>query len=73
MAERPTFRLMGAQEIGKRLGGVSRERVYQITQRRTFPEPYQRLAMGFVWLEVDVEAWIAKNRPELAGDGDADE
>jgi predicted DNA-binding transcriptional regulator AlpA len=64
--DRPTHRLMGAAEIGRRLGGVSRERVYQITQRRNFPEPYQKLSMGFVWLEVDVEAWIAEHRPELA-------
>ena len=73
MSDRPTFRLMGAAEIGKRLGGISRERVYQITQRRTFPEPYQKLAMGYVWLEVDVEAWVREHRPQLAGDGDADE
>ena len=62
---RPTFRLMGAAEIGRRLGGLSRERVYQITQRRNFPEPYQKLSMGFVWLEQDVEAWVAEHRPEL--------
>jgi len=67
-SERPTFRLMGAAEIGARLGGISRERVYQLTQRRNFPEPYQRLAMGFVWLEIDVEAWIARYRPQLLED-----
>lgn len=64
-SDRPTFRLMGSAEIGRRLGGVSRERVYQITQRRNFPEPYQKLMMGFVWLEADVEEWIAQHRPEL--------
>ena len=63
--DRPTFRLMGAAEIGKRLGGISRERVYQITQRRNFPEPYQKLTMGLVWLEVDVEEWIREHRPHL--------
>lgn len=56
---------MGSAEIGKRLGGISRERVYQLTQRRNFPEPYQQLAMGNVWLAEDVEAWIRKYRPEL--------
>lgn len=64
--ERPTFRLMGAAEIAKRLGGLSRERVYQITQRRNFPEPYAKLTMGFVWLATDVEAWVAEHRPELS-------
>lgn len=64
--KRPTFLLMGSAEIGKRLGGISRERVYQLTQRRNFPEPYQRLAMGYVWLAYEVEEWIAEYRPEIA-------
>ena len=29
--------LMGSAEIRVRLGGISRQRVYQITQRRDFP------------------------------------
>ena len=64
-AKRPTFRLMGSAEIGRRLGGISRTRVYQITQRRGFPEPYAVLEMGNVWLADDVEAWIRQHRPEI--------
>jgi prophage regulatory protein len=58
---------MGAGEIQDRLG-VGRQRAYQITSRRGFPEPYQVLRMGSIWLESDVEDWIRENRPDLAED-----
>lgn len=57
--------LMGASEIGQRLG-VGRSRAHAITRDRDFPEPYQTLTMGSVWDARDVEAWIARYRPELA-------
>lgn len=61
---------MGAAEIAERLG-VTRQRAYQITARRDFPEPIAHLAMGQVWETSDVEAWIRERRPELAEpDGD---
>lgn len=63
---REDIRLMGPAEIGRRLGGIGRARVYQLTQRRSFPEPIAQLEMGNVWLAEDVEAWIRENRPELA-------
>lgn len=56
---------MGAAEIQERLG-VGRARAYVIVGRRGFPEPYQTLAMGSIWLATDVEKWIAENRPEIA-------
>jgi prophage regulatory protein len=56
--------LMGAKEIEDRLG-VSRQRVYQITSHRNFPDPYDTLAMGNVWRIDDVEAWIREYRKEL--------
>ena len=62
---------MGASEIQARLG-VSRQWAYQLVQRRDFPAPYQVLAMGSVWDEADVEAWIRENRPELAEDPEGD-
>lgn len=64
---RPDIKLMGSAEIGRRLGGLSRTRVYQLTQRRSFPEPIAELDMGNVWLAVDVEEWIRANRPEIDG------
>lgn len=61
------IRFMGAKEIGDRLG-VGRSRAHAITRDRDFPEPYQTLAMGSIWTEGDVEAWIKVHRPALAED-----
>lgn len=57
--------LMGAREIEERLG-IGRQRVYQLTTRADWPEPYDTLAMGKVWRTEDVEAWIKQHRPEKA-------
>ncbi|MEO3746499.1 hypothetical protein [Plantactinospora sp. B5E13] len=67
------MRLMGAHEIRMRLGGISRQRVYAITSHRSFPAPIADLQQGKVWRASDVEKWIAKYRPELAGQGDDEE
>lgn len=61
---------MGSAEISTRLGGLSRTRIYQLTQRRDFPAPYAELAMGNVWLADDVEAWIRDNRQDIAQDAE---
>jgi len=58
------IRIIGAHEIRIRLGGVSRQRVYQITNRPDFPKPLADLAQGKVWLADDIDAWIASHRPE---------
>jgi predicted DNA-binding transcriptional regulator AlpA len=61
------IRLVGAHEIRMRLGGISRQRVYQLTGRADFPAPVADLAQGKVWLADDVEAWIAgRRRPKQA-------
>jgi predicted DNA-binding transcriptional regulator AlpA len=62
MAVKP-IRVVGAHEIRVRLGGVSRQRVYQITSRSDFPKPVADLAQGKVWLADDVQAWIESHRP----------
>ncbi len=54
------LRLVGAHEIRVRLGGISRQRVYQITSRSDFPRPVADLAQGKIWLADDVEAWILR-------------
>ena len=59
---------MGSHEIRVRLGGISRQRVYQITQRRDFPEPVAKLEMGNVWLAEDVETWVRQHRSEASAD-----
>ena len=53
---------MGTAEICSRLGGISRQRVYQLTRRPDWPTPYDELAQGRVWRKDDVEAWIAQYR-----------
>jgi len=65
------LRFMGAAEIARRLG-VGRNRAYQITRDRDFPEPYQTLVMGSIWLAEDVEEWIATHRPLLAEEPEGD-
>jgi len=60
------MKLVGAHEIREMLGGISKQRVYQITGRRGFPLPVAELAQGKVWNRADVEAWIREHRPELA-------
>lgn len=61
---------MGAHEIRVRLGGISRQRVYQITSRPDFPPPAADLMQGKVWLVEDVDSWIAAKRPQLADPAD---
>jgi prophage regulatory protein len=59
------IRLMGAHEIRVRLGGVSRQRAYQITSRADFPKPVADLAQGKVWATDDVEAWMRVHRRDI--------
>jgi predicted DNA-binding transcriptional regulator AlpA len=63
-----SVRLMGAHEIRVRLGGVSRQRAYQITSRQDFPAPVADLAQGKVWLVEDVEAWMKAHRRDASAD-----
>lgn len=56
---------MGAHEIRQMLGGVSKQRVYQITSRKDFPRPLAELAQGKVWRASDVERWMKVHRPDL--------
>ncbi|XVU25200.1 DNA-binding protein [Actinoplanes sp. CA-054009] len=61
-----TRNLMGIAEIRARMGGITRQRVYQLALRPDWPEPYDELVQGRVWQIDDIEAWIAANRPALA-------
>jgi predicted DNA-binding transcriptional regulator AlpA len=58
--------LMATAEIRARLG-LSRQRVYQLTQRPDWPVPYDVLVVGKVWRREDVEAWIIRHRPTVTG------
>jgi prophage regulatory protein len=57
--EHSHVQLMGAHEIRIRLGGISRQRVHQLTHRPDFPTPVADLDQGKVWLADDVTAWMA--------------
>lgn len=58
--------LVGPTEVGKILGNLSRQRVYQITVQPDFPAPVAELAQGKVWLGEQVEAWAAARRARIA-------
>jgi predicted DNA-binding transcriptional regulator AlpA len=60
---------MGMSALRSRLGGISRQRVDQLTHRVDFPKPIARLVLGRVWLAEDVEAWMRVYRE--AQDDDA--
>lgn len=50
---------MGISEIRTMLGGVSRERVHQLTRLPDFPEPIAVLRMGKIWRRDAVLSWMA--------------
>ncbi|KAB1948424.1 hypothetical protein F8271_02820 [Micromonospora sp. ALFpr18c] len=64
------MRLVALSDIADMLGGVSRTRATEITNRATFPAPIDTVASGKVrvWDRADVEAWIKKHRPHQARD-----
>ena len=64
--------LVGSAEIGRMLGGISRQRVQQIINRPDFPDPDAVLEMGKVWKREDVAAW-ARSHGRAVADDDAAE
>jgi predicted DNA-binding transcriptional regulator AlpA len=54
-------RLVGAAEIAHMLGGLSRQRVSQLTAAEGFPEPVERLRMGSIWRYAEVAAWAERH------------
>lgn len=64
------MRLVALSDIADMLGGVSRTRATEITNRATFPAPIDTVASGKVrvWDRADVEAWIKAHRPHQARD-----
>lgn len=57
--------LLGATDVA-RLLGISRQRVYQLTEQSHFPKRVAELARGAVWRRSDVEAWLT-TRPHWQG------
>lgn len=50
--------LVGTAEIATMLGGLSRQRVHQLTSSPGFPEPVARLQAATIWERAAVEAWL---------------
>lgn len=69
-ADEPTLpELVAAPEVGEILGGVSRQRVYQLQHVAGFPGPLYRLRTGAVWdrraIERFARTWARKpGRPK---------
>lgn len=60
-------RLVGAHEIAA-MFGVSRQAVHnwmKDPERWGFPEPYDRIKAGTVWLTADVLEWAATHGREI--------
>jgi predicted DNA-binding transcriptional regulator AlpA len=62
--------LVGSAEIGVMLGGLSRQRVQQIINHKTFPAPFDELKMGKVWWRKDVVAWAESRGRALVAEED---
>ncbi|WP_346536014.1 hypothetical protein [Micromonospora sp. DPT] len=69
------MRLVALSDIADMLGGVSRTRATEITNRATFPAPIDTVASGKVrvWDRAAVEAWIREYRPHQARGAEQDE
>jgi prophage regulatory protein len=59
-------RLYTTGDIAGRLG-VSRQRAWIVARQGDFPDSYDDLQSGSVWLVEDVEAWIRTHRSHLVG------
>ena len=63
-------KLAGLAEIAG-LAGVSRQRASQLAAHPDFPHPVDRLAMGPVWRESDVQAFLnTERKPGRKSKGD---
>ncbi|WP_328347455.1 hypothetical protein [Micromonospora sp. NBC_00421] len=69
------MRLVALSDIADMLGGVSRTRATEITNRPTFPTPIDTVASGKVrvWDRTAVDAWIRQYRPNQPRGADDEE
>ncbi|MFY1696784.1 helix-turn-helix transcriptional regulator [Solwaraspora sp. WMMA2101] len=59
------MRLVALSDVAEMLGGVSRTRATEITNRSSFPAPFALVASGRVrvWDRDEVAEWIRTHRP----------
>ena len=53
--------MVGLAEIRHMLGGISRQRAFQLTAEDDFPPPEATLAMGKVWRRDKVRDWAVRH------------
>ena len=58
-------RVVGPGEIGEMLGGLSRQRVFQLTSGEGFPPPIAILSIGKIWAYDDVAKWARRHGREI--------
>ena len=63
--------LVGAAEVGRMLGGISRQRVQQLIKSDDWPSPEVELDMGKVWKREDIEQWASNHGRLIAGTDEA--
>jgi prophage regulatory protein len=63
--------LVGSAEIGRMLGGLSRQRVQQLINREDFPAPEVTLEMGKVWQRAEVVTWARAHGRPVVDDGES--
>jgi DNA-binding transcriptional MerR regulator len=56
------LRLLGCAEVAA-LCGVDRATIVRYQQEGAMPEPYARIAAGPIWLEDQINAWLARIEP----------
>lgn len=54
--------LAGVQEAAE-IGGISRQQVLNLRRQPGFPEPFQELACGTLWLAAELREYFAIPRP----------
>lgn len=60
--------LVGAQEIARMFGGISRQRVHEITTRADFPAPLADLAQGRIWDREVILIWAKERGRPVVGE-----
>lgn len=65
--------LVGAAEIGRMLGGISRQRVQQLISRDDWPAPEAELDMGKVWKREDIVGWAHGHGRDVTDADEGDE
>ena len=62
-----TERLLSAEEVLARLGGVSRTSLWRLRREGAFPEPVHLSGRRIFWLESEFNAFLERRKAERDG------